>query len=241
MAAKIKLGPQHAHIPGALPFFLLRAGKPLPYPLWTRIGDRRAGRRDRAETTRAPGDEVPVADTPWLSRLTSECSTAIASERIRAEALVAIIDRERAELEARLSRANEISDASRAELDKLAAKPVDDGIVGTGERYSQPSERLQRRRLEQAAAIAAAEGRAASATAEMLEIRARLGILDQERRSHLTVLKERARNLTKHYQRRASTYVRALERRRGGITWRVPDIPCPDWAVAELGTGRPTS
>ncbi|RRD48755.1 hypothetical protein [Arachnia propionica] len=235
MATKFRLRPDHAHVPDALPFFLLLPGKPLRYSLWSRFWDRWAGRRDRTDATRTSGDDAPVADTPWLTRLVSECSNVITAERIRTEALVAVIDRERAELEARLHRAEAVATSSQAELQRISDAPIGDGIVGTGEQFSSPEERLQRRQLERAAAVSAQEGRIASANAEVLEINARLEVLTQERRSHWAVLRERVRNLVKHYRRRASTYVRAMERRRDGVTWQVPDIPCPDWALADLG------
>lgn len=237
MAMRIKLSPKHAHIPEVLKFFLLRPGKPLRYWCWTRFWDRWSGRKDRTDASPAPSNEPAVADTPWLTRLTNECGNAIASERIRSEALVAVIDREQAELEARLHRIEAIVATSQAELKRLGEAPIADSIEGAGEQYSPVEERLQRRRRERARAIAALEGKLNSANAETLEIKARLEVLAQERRSHWVVLQERARNLTKHYIRRASTYVRAMEHRRDGVTCRVPDIPSPAWVVAELGSG----
>lgn len=241
MATKIELGPEHAHVPDALTFFLLRPGKPLRYSWLTRLGDRWAGRMDRTDAPATTGGEPPVADTPWLKRLTSECGNIIASERVRTEALVAIIDRERAELTARLSRVEAVAAANQAELDRLAKDPPfsGDAVVGAGEQYSPAEERLQRRHRERARTVAALVDGVNSAKAEALQITSRLQILKQERHSHWVVLLERIRTLVEHYRRRIGTYVRAMEHRRGGITWQVPDLPHPAWAVAELGLGSP--
>lgn len=241
MAAKLTIHPDHAHVPNALPVFMLRPSKPLRYPLWTRLSDRWAGRRDRADAPRTAGDEAPVADTPWLNRITGECDHRIAVERVRTEALVAIIEREEADLTARIQRAETIITAGQVELERISEVPISDDVVGSGEHYSPAEERLQRRRLELASARAATQDRITSAADELLEINARLEVLAQERRSHQAVLKERVRNLTKYYQRRAATYVRAMERRRDGITWQVPELRCPDWAVTALGTGNLSS
>ena len=35
----------------------------------------------------------------------------------------------------------------------------------------------------------------------------------------------------------AGTYVRAMERRRDGVVWRVPELDIPGWAAAQPGTG----
>ncbi len=47
--------------------------------------------------------------------------------------------------------------------------------------------------------------------------------------------------LTEHYQRRAGSYTRGIERRRRRIYFTTPTVPVPDWVHADLGTGGVTT
>lgn len=229
--------PEEAHIPQALGIFLQEPEKPMKYSWWARFWDRRAGRADRTKPPTNTGD-VPVADTPWLRRLRGECGTMIAKERVRTEALVAVIDRELQELRARHYRAEVvIEQASNAEGRRVSELEITDDVVGAGEHYSSPEERIQRRRRERTQAMDRLRRRREAAEAELLELAPRIEVLTQERTSHWVLLQERCRRLVEHHQRRAGTYVRAMERRRDGVVWRVPELDILGWAAAQPGTG----
>lgn len=236
MARAPETTPEDAHIPQALGPFLQEPEKPMKYSWWARFWDRRAGRADRTKPPTNTGD-VPVADTPWLRRLRGECGTIIAKERVRTEALVAVIDRELQELRARHYRAEVvIEQASNAE-GRVSELEITDDVVGAGEHYSSPEERIQRRRRERTQAMDRLMRRREAAEAELLELAPRIEVLTQERTSHWVLLQERCRRLVEHHQRRAGTYVRAMERRRDGVVWRVPELDIPGWAAAQPGTG----
>lgn len=161
--------PEEAHIPQALGTFLQEPEKPMKYSWWARFWDRRAGRADRTKPPTNTGD-VPVADTPWLRRLRGECGTIIAKERVRTEALVAVIDRELQELRARHYRAEVvIEQASNAE-GRVSELEITDDVVGAGEHYSSPEERIQRRRRERTQAMDRLRRRREAAEAELLEL-----------------------------------------------------------------------
>ena len=217
--------PEEAHIPRALGTFLQEPEKPMKYSWWARFWDRRAGRADRTKPPTNTGD-VPVADTPWLRRLRGECGTMIAKERVRTEALVAVIDRELQELRARRDRAEVVIEQAADAEGRVSALKITDDVVGAGEHYSSPEERIQRRCRERTQAMDRLRRRREAAEAELLE-----------RASHWVLLQERCRRLVEYHQRRAGTYVRAMERRRDGVVWRVPELDIPGWAAAHLGTG----
>ena len=236
MARAPETTPEDAHIPQALGTFLQEPEKPMRYSWWARFWDRRAGRADR---TKPPADAngVPVADTPWLRRLRGECGTIIAKERVRTEALVAVIDRELQELRARCDRARATAEQASEAEERLSAREITDDVVGAGEHYSSPGERIQRRCRERARAVERLRKRREAAEAELLDLAPRIEVLEQERNSHWVLLQERCRRLVEHHQRRAGTYVRAMERRRDGVVWRVPEFDIPGWAAAQPGTG----
>lgn len=232
----LTLSPDHAHLPRAFHSFLLVPDRPLRYGLWLRFRDTWAGGRDRSTDPNAGSEwsESPVR-SPWLQRLEAECATALAAGRTRAEALVAVIERDRAELESEaaalqlmLSELNESQGATEPE--------PDDAVVGVGERYSSPAERIARRRWEQAGKRARLASDTSAAKARRRAVVQQIAVLEQERRSHWTVLQERGRQLLAHYQRRAGTYTRAMERRREGERLIAPTLPVPEWLGADLGT-----
>lgn len=241
MKKKINLTPADARVPAALNPFLAVPDRPMRYRWWTRFGDHSAGRSDRPRPVRDSQPELTVADTPWLRRLTADCANAIAAGRARSEALVSIIDRERAMVIGDITAAKLACSSLPAKLAAVAATPVDDGIVGTGEAHSSSEERLQRRHLELGQQEAALNRQLHEATHKQAEAEKTLAVLEQERLSHWVVLQERTRHLTEYYQRRAATYTRGLENRRRGQFWIVPTLIIPDWAAAELGTGSPNS
>ena len=127
--------PEEAHIPRALGTFLQEPEKPMKYSWWARFWDRRAGRADRTKPPANTGG-VPVADTPWLRRLRGECGTMIAKERVRTEALVAVIDRELQELRARHDRAAVVIEQAADAEGRVSAREITDDVVGAGEHYS---------------------------------------------------------------------------------------------------------
>lgn len=234
----IELTSELAHVPSALPVFLLHPERPLRYGWWARSRDSWDGRRDRGCVSEASGGSEPsTAETPWLRRLRAECHNAIGQERTRTEALVAVLDREIAALKAQIAAAETAGAQREEERRQSDATPVTDAVVGAGEIYSPADERVQRRRLERATTSARLAGQAAAAHEARRTASQQLDVVVQERRNHWIVLQERARVLAEHYQRRASTYIRALERPRRGERFDVPDMGVPDWASADLGAG----
>ena len=231
----LTLSPDHAHLPRAFHAFLLVPDRPPRYGLWLRARDAWAGWRDRSTDPNAESerDAAPVT-SPWLQRLEAEYATALAAGRTRAEALVAVIDGERAELESEAASLGLLL----AQLDARHSAPEpepDDAILGVGERYSTPAERLARRRWEQAGRRARLTSDTSGAEARRRAVVQRIAVLEQERRSHWTLLQQRGRLLQAHYQRRAGTYTRAMERRREGQRLTAPAMPAPAWLGAELG------
>ncbi len=237
MFRKVPIGPQHARVPEALPAFLLVPDRPPVYRWWRRLFDQWAGMRDRTPAAHAPSDEIPTADSPWLQRLLSECGTAIAVGRTRTDALVAILDKEIAQLRAEEETLTESISALGEERDDVEGTELDPGIVGVGEQYSPRDERLRRRQLQKAGELSRLDGQRTAAQGRLRSIRQEIGILEQERRSHWSVFQERTRLLTEYYQRRAGSYTRGLERRRRRMFFVTPTVTAPDWAVADLGTG----
>lgn len=229
--------PEHARVPQALPAFLLRPDQPPVYRWWRRVLDRWAGVRDRTPAPEHREGATPVADSPWLRRLLAECAAAIAVGRTRTDALVAVLDVECARVRAEI----EVLEGVLDELDEARSaadqETIDDTIVGPGELYSPPEERLQRRARQKADKIARLQAQADAVQARLRSARQELGVLEQERRSHWSVLQERTRLLVEHYQRRAGSYTRGLERRRRRVFFVTPTVVAPDWVRADLGTG----
>lgn len=234
---KNRLSPSHARVPEALATFLTAPDRPMPYRWWTRLGDRWAGRRDRTAPLHDPVPEVAEADTPWLRSLAAACANAVATGRVRAEALVSILDRERAALLGEIDQAKLAVAELTADLARVESVPITGDAVGTGEMYSPSDERLRRRRHERTQRSAALSGQLGAARARLADAHRQLEVIEQERKSHWIVLQERARILIEHHQRRAATYTRALENRRSGQFWAVPRLEVPAWARADLGTG----
>lgn len=237
MGKLVRITPELAHVPDALPAFLLKADRPLPYRWWTRLSDHLAGRRDRLYSDTITLNEPPVAQSPWLQRQLAECATALARGRTRTEALVAVLDRELASLAADADQQAEALASLQAQLVELESAPVGDGIVGAGEVFSPPHERQQRRRRERAAQFAQLQRATADAEAARRDIDRQINTLNQERRSHWVVLQERSRQLVELYQRRVCTYTRGMEQRRKGIVLTAPTVATPAWVSAQLGTG----
>ncbi|SHJ61181.1 hypothetical protein SAMN02745244_02886 [Tessaracoccus bendigoensis DSM 12906] len=234
---KIRISPSHASVPEALAPFLAAPDRPVPYRWWTRLSDRWAGRRDRVASRHQPTPEVAEADTPWLRRLIADCNNAVATGRVRTEALVSILDRERATLLGEIDQAKLAIADLTADLSHLDAVPITGDAVGPGEMYSSSEERLRRRRHERNQRSGRLNGLLGAARARLADAHKRVEIIEQERKSHWVVLQERTRVLTEYHQRRAATYTGALENRRSGQFWAVPQLEIPDWARADLGTG----
>ena len=101
----------------------------------------------------------------------------IVKERIHTEALVAIIDQELQELRARHDKAEVvIEQASNAE-GRVSALKITDDVVGAGEYYSSPEERIQRRCRERTQAMDQLRRRREAAEAELLELAPRIEVL----------------------------------------------------------------
>ena len=233
----LPITPDLAHVPNALPVFTMRADRPLPYRWWTRLSDHLAGRRDRVNSEASLATNNAVAESPWLHRLLAECATAIARGRTRTEALVAVLDRELAHLHAGVQQHEDTLETVARQINDLLDQPITDEIVGAGERYSDPDERLRRHQLNRASELNRLRQQAEAARNAKRRLMREIGTLQQERRSHWVVLQERSRQLVELYQRRACSYVRGMERRRQGIVLTAPTVSAPVWSVADLGTG----
>lgn len=220
-----------APLPGALPLFLRIADRPLRYRWWTRICDRWAGRRDRTPVTETyePGK---TASSAWLQQLIAECDTAIAQERSRTEAMVAVLDNKQASLDTTARAAAQYIEEMRQKMEAVHSQPA--RAPGAGEKYSREEERQARLALERGAALARLTTAKTQAEERRRAALHEVDVLTSDRRSHGTVLRGRIRLIVEHYQRRASNYVRGMSRPRKGITYTAPLIPIPDWASAEL-------
>lgn len=233
----ITITPELAHVPNALPTFLLKADRPLPYRWWTRLSDHFAGRRDRTFTEEIANSDAPVVESPWLQRQLAECANAIARGRTRTEALVAVLDRELAALSSNVEQQEGVIASLTSQIATLQDAPVTDEVVGAGERYSDPSERLQRRHRERSIVLGQLRQSLTVAQDARRDLGRQIGTINQERRSHWVVLQERSRQLTELYQRRVCTYTRGMEQRRKGVLLTAPTVTMPSWASAALGTG----
>lgn len=233
--------PEHARVPKALPTFLLEPDRPPRYRWWQRLLDQWSGIRDRMPAAQHSEPPNPVADSPWLQRLLAECAASIAVGRTRTDGLVAILDKERATLRSEAAAVEQEYDTLRKALDEAEGTPVDDGVHGAGEQYSTAAERLQRRQRRKSEEIARLRSRMDAAAERLRLVKQAIGVLEQERRSHWSVLQERARVLTEHYQRRAASYTRGLERRRRRVYFTTPTVSAPDWVHADLGSGGDAS
>lgn len=237
MTKKLPLSPGQAHVPAALEVFRAQPPKPLRYGWWRRWRDGAAGRVDGRVRATGPSASVGVvADTPWLRALAAECGNRVADERARSETLVAILDRERAEAQARLDRLQDLIADREAQLQRFKGTQITDAIVGPGEQYSPPDERLRRRVYELAKAKETARSDIASAAGEMRDAKVRVDVLNQQRDSHWTVLQQRVHYLREHYQRRAGIYVRGYSR-ASGADHQPPELLYADWVAAPLGVG----
>lgn len=230
------LSPDLAHVPNALPAFMLKADRPLPYRWWTRLSDHSAGRRDRTQSETISSD-APVASSPWLQRQLAECANAIAVGRTRTEALVAVLDHELAAMLAAVDQHEAALADLSAKLRELIAEPVNDAAIGPGGPYSTPQERLRRNQDQRAAELSSLRNAIQTTESTTRELARRIGQLQQDRRSHWVVLQERSRQLVELTQRRVATYTRGLELRRKGIVFTAPTVTAPHWVSAELGTG----
>lgn len=240
---KFQVNADHARVPAALPVFLRRPIQPIRYGLWTKFRDWFDGRRDRGpKSAKAGTDATPqVIVSPWLQRLEAECLNTVAQERSLTESLVTVIGRQIAELQGRGEAAQNTVAKLEDSLATEGSANVTDEAANAAEQYSSPEERLQRRRREQSRRLSTL-GSARDAASEVMRVSAeQIAVLDQEKLSHWTVLQQRARVLFEHYQRRAATYTRSMERRRVGELLRVPVFELPDWVFADVGAGRPSA
>ena len=231
---QLPITPDLAQLPGALPVLLLTPDRPLRYGWMARARDHWAGRLDRTPVGQShePGE---VAWSAWLQRLTAECHNAIARGRTRTEALIAVLDKERATLEAEARKAEVLVTQLERDIAEQQAAPARDRRPG--EAFSPDEEVRDRVNLERGTALARLRSAKAEAEDRQRSVLHQIHVIVTQRHSHWAVLQERTRLLVEHHQRRASTYARGMSRPWKGITYVAPVIHTPAWAHAELGTG----
>lgn len=214
-----------ASLPAAVPAFQRPPEEPLPYPLWTRIGDWFAGFRDRAVLATQSDD----LDTPWLHRLDQECRTRLEAEHRGTLSVTAVIDDALAAHRRRIANAAEEIARLREQCDSLDRSPVSDDPATSAERYDTPEQRRQRRVLAQRAQIGRMESRIYEVTAQKEQALVAIATLIASRQWHWTLLLVRSHHAAAHYNRRSATYVRTLTR-RADRHYPQPTIALPDWA-----------
>ncbi|TRY16873.1 hypothetical protein FOJ82_13450 [Tessaracoccus rhinocerotis] len=235
----VAISADQAHIPDALPVFLLVPDEPLRYGWWTRTRDHWAGRQDRLRGTEHM-EPLQTASSAWLQRLFAECGNAVAQGRSRTDALVALLDKEQAALAAEERVAADHIGQLASDLAELQGSPLRESL-GAGEGFSDDDEVLRRKALERQTALAQLRTAQTQAAERRRTVLQQIDVIVTQKRSHWSVLQERTRQLLEHYQRRASTYARGMSRPSRGITFLAPVLPMPDWAAAELGTGGYTA
>lgn len=238
-----KITERHADAPDALQFFLSLPDRPPIYRWWRQLFDRWAGVRDRLpmEQHKREGMQKgeagswPIAESPWLRRLIAECNAATAVGRTHSDAVVTVLDQKLAEFCAE----DKALQALVSDLGNTHAEVVkaDHRSAGAGDRYCTEEELQQRHVRMKAEGLAEIKGRQSAAAARRAELAQQITKLEQARAGHWSVLQERTRLLTEHYQRRASSYTSGMERRRRGMRYHPPEIVAPDWVEAALGTG----
>lgn len=221
-----------ASIAQAVPTFQRLPEKPLPYPLTARLLDWWAGFRDRAAL---PTSERRI-DTPWLRRLSDECSTALEGERRGALAVIASIDETIAAHECQIELAHAELNAVADDQDTLSGVEVNAAAVTAAEQFDTPEQRLLRRRRSLAARREVLVTRELAARGKVEQSRLAIGTLTSARQAHWTMLQVRCCHLLAHYNRRAASYTRSVTRRRSE-PFDIPTVAQPGWVVEASASG----
>lgn len=239
-ATPARLTAADAALPTAVPAFQRIPEEPLPYPLWTRIGDWFAGLRDRVVLA----TQLDAIDTPWLHRLGQECRTRLEAERRGTLAITAVIDDALA-AHRRLI-ANAVDEIARLEQQggALAGRPLSDEAVTSAEQYDLPEHRRLRRARARQAEAGRLEARRHEVVAQKDQALVSIATLTASRQWHWTLLLVRSHHLVAHYNRRSASYVRTLTR-RADRSYPQPTIAEPEWArqatAPELPPDAPTA
>lgn len=210
------------------------------YSLWQRLSDAWAGWSDRASLATIDGD----AASPWLQRLHWEAANRLEAEHRATVASLAFLDQQIVRLREKIATshaklADQTADQTNrtASLAEYAARPISDAPTTAAEetdsRAVVKKRNTQRREIElkpKRDALSRLQGEISALRESLIEDHIELRAATTDRHSHWTVLMVRSAHLLAHYNRRASTYVRAATRNAGGLV-RTPDAPQPGWLL----------
>lgn len=208
------------------------------YGRWQRLSDAWAGILDRSSIATLDGE----AASPWLQRLHWECANRLEAEHRATVAALAFYDQRIVQLREQIMTAEDKLSTLTAEADAQAASladdekvPISDEPTTAAEQGDAPSVVKKRNAQRRAAALqptrdrlAAVRGEVAGLREVIIQNQISLRMTITDRHSIWSVLMVRSAHLVAHYNRRASTYVRAASRRGGGLV-RTPNASQPDW------------
>ncbi|HEX2903964.1 MAG TPA: hypothetical protein VHO01_10965 [Jatrophihabitans sp.] len=226
------LVPTDAPSPNSVAAFQRRAHRPIPYRLWVRWADGLDGIRDRRAYRARPATS-PVVDgtihTPWSDRLVAEYVGAVESERLAARAAISVLGSQWVAADAAGRAAREAEASARRELASLQATELDVTPRTAGEQYDSPEQIRARRQ----AARVRTESELTATIEEQSRASARAGIAKADFAdaidAHWSALLIRVAAVSAYYTRRAGTYTRRLQGRRGTVVFP-PVLAQPGWA-----------
>ena len=227
--------PTDAPSPQSVAAFQRAAHRPIKYRVRIRWSDGLDGIRDgrafRSHTVvdRVAGSQQTVAYTAWLDRLFSEYLGSIESERLAARAAISVLGSQWVAADA-AARAGRDGSASATEARAtLRASALDVHPMSTGEQYDtmeQIRARRQAARQREDAALTATIDQQLR-QADRADI-AKADFADAIS-AHWGAMLIRVAALSAYYARRAGTYTRRLQGRRGA-TFFPPTMARPEWA-----------
>lgn len=224
----------------ALPKAVLTSQRPLagemPYPVYTRFRDWRAGRRDRALLAALLKTSVDLDVTPWMQVLRDGLLTALARNHRETITLQAPLRTEAAVIVQRYIIVRNALPGLDDRIDEERNAPLGQGPATSGESFESEDEMQHRRVLRLKASVANAKKAADDARAELNGLRTRHAELTETFDFHADVGRYRAEALRDMYAKRQDLYVHSGLKGQStdGRAPHVPTFEPPAWPIPHL-------